>query len=212
MKSKVQTTDDLHKKNYFLNTRILPIILGAVILFCFIAPYIHIFLDKSAKIKWFGFRNLRSFFYAFGLPLSLFACSSMFLFALNYQRDLKFKLYFTIIALLFNYSSIFHFFWIFWIRTPDFSKIQYYMSIVVISGVFTYVYYMFYKHYKSTIYKLQKALNSISRAYFTERLERKIDSNTNEIKSLISRRKKKGLPLKFPSKYIVKSNDESVSN
>ncbi len=131
-------------------------------LISFIAPYAPIFLDKTSKVEWFGFENLRFFLYAFGLPLSLFTCSSFFLFALKYVNEVKFKLYFTIVALLFNYTSFFHFVWIFWVKTPDFSELQYYISITGISIIYTAVYVLLYKHYKLTIHKLQNALNAIS--------------------------------------------------
>jgi hypothetical protein len=134
----------------------------ALTLISFIAPYIPIFLDKTSEDEWFGFRNLRFFLYAFGLPLSLFACSSLLLFTLKYMNEFKLKLYLTIAAMLFNYTSIFHFVWIFWVKGPDFSEIQYHVSIVAISAIYTCVYILFYKHYQLSIHKLQNALNAIS--------------------------------------------------
>ncbi len=141
------------------------LIIGAIFLLtliCFIAPFIPILLDKNSEVEWFGFANLRFFLYAFGLPLSLFACSSFLLFVLKYINEIKFKLYFTIVALLFNYTSVFHFVWIFWIKAPDFSEMHYYISIALISFIYIIVYYLFYKHYRLTISKLQNALNAIS--------------------------------------------------
>lgn len=131
----------------------------------FIAPYLHIELPKTSKVKVFGFRNLRSFMYAFGMPLSLFTCTSLFLYATSYIKEQKIKKIFLVISLMFNYTSIFHFVWIFWSQ-KDLPKGQYYLAISILSLVFVYTYYLFFRFRKSHVIKLQKALNTISHFAF----------------------------------------------
>lgn len=145
------------KTKYSLRTTDLKfIIIGALILIAFIAPYLHIFLPKESTVKVFGFRNFRTFMYSFGLPLSLFACSNILIYASTFVKE--FKKPFTICGFLFNYTSIFHFVWIFWADT-DLSRTQYYISIVAISLVFTLVYanfiILYNRHIESLKYKIK---------------------------------------------------------
>ena len=56
------------------------VIIGAIILLAFVAPYLNIFLDKTSTTKVFGFKNFRTFTYVVGLPSSLLVCSFLLLY------------------------------------------------------------------------------------------------------------------------------------
>ena len=140
-----------------IGVKILFIITGVIILIGFIAPYVHIEMDRTSNVKVFGFRNLRSFFYSLGIPTSLLVCSSLFLYATNYINESGIKKYFVLTSLLFCYNSFFQYIWIFWSES-DLSRGAYYTSIAGLSLVFSFAYYLLYKFYTPTIIKLKEAL------------------------------------------------------
>lgn len=134
-------------------------VIGVIVLLCFIAPYIHILLPKTSTVKVFGFRNLRSFMYAIGVPLSLFACATLFLFSLNYlEGNKQLKKYLQAIAFLFCYNAFFQFIWIFW-ATTDLSKPTYYTSIAFLSFFLLLIYFFLYKNYNSTTLYLKNTIS-----------------------------------------------------
>ena len=136
------------------------ILLGAVLLLCFIAPYIHIILSKEDTHKVFGFRNLRSFLYAIGLPISLFTCATLLLFAGKYVPSSIQKVYIKIGGFLFLYSAVFQFIWIFW-ATTDLSKGMYYLSIALISIVVTVLYIKTVQAYQDIVYRLKRIIRRL---------------------------------------------------
>ncbi len=144
-------------KAQMIGVKILFTIIGVIILIGFIAPYLHIEMDKTSKIKVFGFRNMRSFLYSIGIPTSLLVCSSLFLYATNYIVESKMKKYFIFASLLFCYNSFFQYTWIFWAES-DLSRGAYYASIAGLSLGFCGAYYLLYKFYVPTIVKLKDAL------------------------------------------------------
>lgn len=142
------------------------IFIGALILISFIAPYLHIFLPKESTVKVFGFRNLRTFMYSFGLPVSLFACSCILTYATSFINKDNFKKLFLITSLLFNYTSVFNFIWIFW-ASSDLSKLQYYISLALISLIFTYTYFLFYKKYTNYTNLLKNNIKTLFNFMFS---------------------------------------------
>ena len=108
------------------------IVTGAIILLAFVAPYLNIFLDKTSTTKVFGFKNLRTFSYVIGLPISLLVCSFMLLYI---SLKTKYKIG-KLASYLFLYSSLYQFIWIFW-NAPDLPKKIYHISIAAASLVTT---------------------------------------------------------------------------
>ncbi len=117
-----------------IGTKFLLVLLGAIIVMAVIAPYIHIFLDRKDTVEVFGFRNLRNFLYAIGLPISLFFCASLLFYTTKYIKEDSPKLYLKIVSSLFLWSSFFQFIWIFWDR-QDLDKSFYYFSMIMLSAI-----------------------------------------------------------------------------
>ena len=153
---RVKSTKETSKAQT-IGVNILFMLIGAIILIGFIAPYLHIEMDRTSTSKVFGFRNLRTFFYSIGIPTSLLICSSLFLYATNYINESRIKKYFVFVALLFCYNSFFQYIWIFWSES-DLSRGTYYASIAGLSFGFCCAYYLLYKFYIPTIVKLKEAL------------------------------------------------------
>lgn len=154
---KVQETE-VKNKTYL-------VVLGVAAVLFIVAPYIHIFIDKTSLNKVFGFKNLRSFLYVIGLPLSLFFCALLLLYATKYMPKNSPKKYFSTVAFLFLSSSFFQFIWIFWER-EDLPESAYYTIISVLSIIMSFSFVKGIMNRKSTILKLQKALDSLSRFSF----------------------------------------------
>ncbi|MCD8425737.1 hypothetical protein LNJ40_10555 [Tenacibaculum dicentrarchi] len=144
------------------NRKILIIITGAITILSVIAPYIHIFLDKTDQIKIFGFRNIRTFLYVLGLPISLFSCAVFLLYSTKFMNETSPKKYFKKISFLFLWSSFFQFIWIFWDK-QDLPKVTYYIIILLISFFTTYYFKKAIGLRKETLIKLQNIVNSLSR-------------------------------------------------
>ncbi|CAL2078168.1 hypothetical protein [Tenacibaculum sp. 190524A02b] len=182
MKSKAQTTEIIKLT--------LKIFIGAVIILFVIAPYIHIFSDKTDRIKVFGFRNLRSFLYVIGLPMSLFLCSTLLFIASKYIEEKFVKSFFTKVSFLFLWSSFFQFIWIFWDR-KDLPKSAYYISIIILSVVITLVFKQLLVARKSMLLKLKNAIASLSRFSFIDAKKHiKSDSKDAYNKELLATLKK----------------------
>lgn len=159
---------ELIKKKYKalpIEVKVLIFLVGAIIVASFVAPYIHIFLSKTSKEKVFGFRNLRSFLYASGTPYSLLICSSLLILASKYIFERVPKLCFKICGLIFLYSSIYQFVWIFWAST-DLPASAYYSSIAIFSLIPILITNKIYnKYYLSLEVKKQSIRNLISFMY-----------------------------------------------
>ncbi|WP_430412839.1 hypothetical protein [Kordia sp.] len=163
-----------------IETKLLLSIFGAIIVLSFIAPYIHIPLSKTSIVKVFGFRNLRSFMYASGTPYSLLVCSFLLILASKYIFESVPKIFFKICGLVFLYSSIFQFIWIFWAAT-DLPKSAYYSSITVLSLVPIYIINRLYNKYQIGIEKTKQTIrNLISFLYSLDKKGYVKDDRLNE--------------------------------
>ena len=154
---------ELIKKKYKalpIEIKVLSVLVGAIIVLSFIAPYIHIILSKKSNIKVFGFNNLRGFMYAFGTPFSLLICSSLLTLASKYIFERVPKICFKICGLIFLYSSIFQFIWIFWAAT-DLPKSAYYISIAILSFVPILITNKIYNRYQLGIEKTKQSIRNL---------------------------------------------------
>lgn len=143
----------------------LKFLVGAIIILFVIAPYLHIFMESQDTNKVFGFKNMRSFMYVIGLPLSLFLCSSLLLMAAQYIKEKQIKIFFTIVAFLFFWSSFFQFIWIFWDR-QDLPRVYYYSSLIILSLGVSLLYHKLFVWRRDITLKLQKVVDSLSRFSF----------------------------------------------
>lgn len=143
----------------------LQILVAITVVAFIIAPYVHVFLEKTSTEKIFGFKNLKFFMYVIGLPMSLFLCSTLLLVASKFIKEKFVKVFFTTISFLFVWSSFFQFVWIFW-QGEDLSKFTYYFSIFFLSAVMSLCFRYLINARKSYLLKLQNIVHSLSRFSF----------------------------------------------
>ncbi|MGH1384000.1 hypothetical protein [Kordia sp.] len=143
-----------------IETKVLIVLVGAIIVISFIAPYIHIFLSKTSKDKVFGFNNLRAFTYASGTPYSLLICSSLLILASKYIFERVPKICFKICGHIFLYSSIYQFIWIFW-AASDLPKPAYYSSIAILSLIPILISNKIYSRYHLGIEKTKQSIRNL---------------------------------------------------
>lgn len=105
---------------------------------------------------------MRSFLYAIGLPISLLTCSLSLLYSTKFITIELPRKYFSIISLLFLWSSFFQFIWIFWDR-QDLPKETYYTFIIVMSFLTSFFFQKAIVQRKESLVKLQGIINSLSR-------------------------------------------------
>ena len=133
------------------------LVIGVIVVMCVIAPYIHIFLDKKDTVKVFGFRNLKTFLYSFGMPLSLFGCSSLLFYSVKDHKERFKKVCLQSASFLFLWSSFFQLIWVFW-SGKDLSKSMYYVSMILLSISTSAIYTVF-------VLKRESTINSITSKY-----------------------------------------------
>lgn len=136
------------------------VMIGAIVLLSIIAPYIHMFFDKTSNKEIFGFTKMRDFLYAIGVPSSLLTCSMLLMYTLSLISDKKKQKYLMVVAVLFLFNSFFQFIWIFW-SGSDLSNEAYYFSVIGLSILFTSVYFLIYQHYLYNLSKLKFAFNDL---------------------------------------------------
>jgi len=90
---------------------------------------IHVLKEEQ---KMFGFSSPRRFWYALGLPLTLFFFALLFLGIINMvmDKDIRKAIYFSSFILLF--ISVYHIVWVLW-PGEDLPKNLYHLSIVLMS-------------------------------------------------------------------------------
>ena len=157
------------------------------------APFLHIFFEKTAneklsleraydegtidkdhylieknrlkeKYKFAGFTNIRRFFYAIGLPISIFLCSFILLICHKYIENINVKRGALVSGFCFQFTSLYFITWTIWAykKSEDFPIELYYCSIILISILASMSIYYILKTCLSKTEKLQKALNAIS--------------------------------------------------
>lgn len=122
-KFSIQTTGKL---TYFM------LALGAVI--AITAPFLHILFAKESEVEVFGFYNARMFFYAIGLPLTLFIASLFLSFTSNFIKVPFLAKTIKNISLLFLAIAMYYICWTLWAK-GDFNEIFYYISLIVIASL-----------------------------------------------------------------------------
>lgn len=127
---------------------------------------------------------MRSFLYALGLPLSLFACSALLLISSKQIQKGILQIFCKYGGVIFSLSSIFQFIWIFWSQT-DLSKTTYYLSILLISVIVTVLYYNVIINYKAIFHN-----HIITKVSYVTRPLFKFLINDIEDKGLIKESKK----------------------
>ncbi|WP_146169842.1 hypothetical protein [Kordia periserrulae] len=116
---------------------IILISIGAVI--GFTAPFIHIFLDKDSEIEVFGYYNARMFFYAVGIPITLFVGSVCTYFSSMFIHISLIKKIMTFISFMLMAISIYYITWSIWAK-KDFNDYLYYSSIIILSLLVSYLF------------------------------------------------------------------------
>ncbi|KZS39978.1 hypothetical protein AWE51_10075 [Aquimarina aggregata] len=125
-----------------------------------IAPFLHIFCSRESKVEMFGFRNARMFFYAIGVPVTLFISSIILSYVSNFI-GIK-TVYHTVrnIAFIFLSVASYYLIWIFWAK-GDFNPIAYYSMIIIIACSFGYFSNKFLKYISTSTNRLSKISNNI---------------------------------------------------
>lgn len=165
-----------------------------VVLAC-AAPYIHILYPKKSKQivvlekkleqnliskefydlelstikeeqKLFGFRDARMFWYAFGLPLTMFFFAVLFMFFTSLVSDPSMNIVGRFSAIILFFIASYHIIWILWPR-QDLPKSLYHLSIVLIAALATCISLLLIRYKYGLKHKIGKLIRFISvDAYF----------------------------------------------
>ncbi len=159
VKSKIPVIEGIRIKIFYLF-----IIVG--VLLCSATPFLHILYPKTAeeklilqsqfdkgeisieyykqqkdilweKYQFIGFKNIRRFLFAIGLPIALFFCSFSLLFFSRYISDVFVKKGSFVVGFSFQFTSIYFILWIFWPFNSDMYDfgINTYYGVLIISSI-----------------------------------------------------------------------------
>lgn len=137
---------------------VLIILIGAVI--GFTAPFIHIFLDKKSEVEVFGYYNARMFFYAIGVPITLFISSVATYFSSLFIHIALFRKIMIFISFMLMSISIYYITWSLWARN-DFDEFYYYTSIIILSFLISYLFILFIKRTTKNAVRLSNIARNI---------------------------------------------------
>ncbi len=152
-KSKKETTTKI-------NIITLLLITGATL--ATIAPFLHILFPRESQVKVFGFRNARSFFYAIGIPITLFISSIILSYISNFISLQAISKAVRNIAFVFLTIASYYIAWTLWAK-GDFPPILYYSMLVLVSLLFGYLINQLLKYLSTTTNRLSKISDKIPR-------------------------------------------------
>lgn len=121
-------------------------------------------LKEAQKV--FGFSNSRRFWYAIGLPLTLFFFAILFLSLTELISEISMKKVCRFAALVLFFTSIYQIIWVLW-PNQDLPKTAYHLSIITMSAMATFISHLLIKYRTGLKHKIGRLIRFISvDAYF----------------------------------------------
>lgn len=133
--------------------------LGAVI--SVIAPFLHMLFPRSSTTPIFGFYNARKFFYALGMPITIFFSATILSFSSNFIESTIIAKFVGAISKVFLSIAFYYLIWTF-TASNDWSPILYFISIIILSIIIGFLTNRFLQSMSSIPLKLYKAEKNVN--------------------------------------------------